>query len=111
MVRVYCDPNELGREHTIYKETILGHESPLEFDSDGYAEIHDPDRAEDLVRTTKVEYADIDENPTPNSDENSSSEEYPTNEDGEPLCDGKDDGQCNRVVKIPGTSCWQHRPD
>lgn len=33
---------------------------------------------------------------------------YPTNEDGDPLCVGKDDGQCSRVVDSPGGTCWQH---
>jgi len=32
----------------------------------------------------------------------------PTNEDGDPLCVGKEDGQCNRVVEEPGDTCWQH---
>lgn len=34
--------------------------------------------------------------------------EYPTDESGEPLCVGKDEGQCGRVVDDPGDSCWQH---
>lgn len=34
--------------------------------------------------------------------------DYPTNEDGEPLCVGKSGGQCGRVVDEPNTSCWQH---
>lgn len=33
---------------------------------------------------------------------------YPTNDDGEPLCTGKDEGQCSRVVDEPGGTCWQH---
>lgn len=35
--------------------------------------------------------------------------DYPTNEAGEPLCVGKDDGQCSRVVDEPGSVCWQHQ--
>jgi len=33
---------------------------------------------------------------------------HPTNDDGEPLCVGKDNGQCGRVVDVPGETCWQH---
>lgn len=35
-------------------------------------------------------------------------DDYPTNDDGEPLCTGKEDGQCNRTVDEPGGICWQH---
>jgi len=35
-------------------------------------------------------------------------EKVPTNDDGEPLCVGKDDGQCSRTVDEPGETCWQH---
>jgi len=38
-------------------------------------------------------------------------EEVPTNDEGEPLCVGKDDGQCSRTVDEPGEVCWQHEPD
>jgi len=34
--------------------------------------------------------------------------DFPTNEDGEPLCVGKEEGQCSRVVDEPGGTCWQH---
>lgn len=34
--------------------------------------------------------------------------EYPVSEDGEPLCVGKEGGQCSRVVEEPGSVCWQH---
>lgn len=37
-----------------------------------------------------------------------SDNDHPTNEEGEPLCVGKDDGQCSRVVEEPGGRCWQH---
>jgi len=37
-----------------------------------------------------------------------SNQEYPTNDDGEPLCTGKDDGQCGRTVDEPFGECWQH---
>jgi len=33
---------------------------------------------------------------------------HPTNDDGDPLCVGQDDGQCSRVVDEPGGTCWQH---
>jgi len=36
------------------------------------------------------------------------SSSYNTNEEGEPLCNGKDGGQCGRVVDEPGNACWQH---
>ena len=42
------------------------------------------------------------------SEDTDNAEDYPTNEDGEPLCVGKDDGQCSRVVEEPGGNCWQH---
>jgi len=42
------------------------------------------------------------------SSDGESTAEYPTNDDGEPLCVGKDDGQCSRVVDEAGLSCWQH---
>jgi hypothetical protein len=38
-----------------------------------------------------------------------SSSEYPTNDNGEPLCVGKDSGQCGRTVDEPGGECWQHQ--
>jgi hypothetical protein len=38
----------------------------------------------------------------------SSEDTHPTNDDGEPLCVGKDEGQCSRVVDTPGGRCWQH---
>lgn len=34
--------------------------------------------------------------------------QYPSNNDGEPLCTGKEDGQCTRTVDEPGGVCWQH---
>lgn len=34
--------------------------------------------------------------------------DHPTNDEGEPLCVGKDDGQCSRTVEDPGEVCWQH---
>jgi len=36
------------------------------------------------------------------------SSSYNTNDEDEPLCNGKDDGQCSRVVDEPGDACWQH---
>ena len=35
-------------------------------------------------------------------------QDYPTNDDGEPLCTGMDDGQCSRTVAEPGGTCFQH---
>lgn len=33
---------------------------------------------------------------------------YPTNDDGDPLCTGKDDGQCGNTVDELGGTCWHH---
>lgn len=40
--------------------------------------------------------------------ESEAGEDYPTNGDGEPLCVGKEDGQCSRTVDESGGVCWQH---
>jgi len=37
--------------------------------------------------------------------------EHPTNDAGDPLCVGKESGQCNRTVGEPGDTCWQHSAD
>lgn len=37
-------------------------------------------------------------------------DEYPTNEEGEYLCVGKESGQCGRTVDEAGGKCWQHGP-
>lgn len=44
-------------------------------------------------------------------DEDGEAHDYPTNEEGEPLCTGMDDGQCSRTVDEPGATCWQHPND
>lgn len=54
--------------------------------------------AEDLAELHNVEL--VEEQP-----------DYPTNDDGEPLCVGKEDGQCSRTVDEPGSVCWQHPAD
>lgn len=46
---VYCDPGVLGREQRIYKQAILGDESPLEFE-DGHAIVEDDEAAQLLIR-------------------------------------------------------------
>jgi len=37
--------------------------------------------------------------------------EYPTDDDGNPLCVGKESGQCGRTVDELGGECWQHQTD
>jgi hypothetical protein len=58
---------------------------------------------------------DTDDDPTTVSDlgesdghQPTSTDDHPTNDDGEPLCTGKEDGQCSRTVETPGDACWQH---
>ena len=55
---------------------------------------------------SRVELVSVDDSP---SEELPA--DYPTNEDGEPLCVGKDDGQCSRTVDEPNGVCWQHPTD
>jgi len=35
-------------------------------------------------------------------------DDYPTNDEGKPLCVGKEEGQCERTVDEPNGVCWQH---
>lgn len=52
----------------------------------------------------------VDDSAASSSDDTEETD-YPTNEDGEPLCVGKEDGQCSRVVEEADGTCWQHDED
>jgi len=58
---VYCPPSVLGRVHRVWCEAEVGTESPLEFDSEGYAVVEDDEAATRLVSSRPpVEYAEVD---------------------------------------------------
>jgi len=44
-------------------------------------------------------------------DDSGGDPDYPTNEDDDPLCTGKDDGQCGNTVDELGGTCWHHSND
>lgn len=71
---------------------------------DGIIEVDDIELAREMAQHRRLELVDVDKTPTPDAEETG----FPTNEDGEPLCVGKEDGQCSRVVDEPGGTCWQH---
>lgn len=73
----------------------------------GVIEVDDAETAAALVdRHRRLSWADG----PPESDANPGVEadDHPSNDDGEPLCTGKADGQCSRTVDDPGGTCWQH---
>jgi hypothetical protein len=59
------------------------------------------DRIVVLTRVADSEASSTDDAADDDSD-------YPTTDEGDPLCVGKDDGQCSRTVDAPGGVCWQH---
>lgn len=74
-------------------------------DFDGEVLEADEDTAESLIN----KYPNVRRADQPSNSGGSSTEDtLPTNEEGEPLCVGKDDGQCSRVVDEPNGLCWQH---
>jgi hypothetical protein len=75
---------------------------------DGIITVEDESVAREMAEHRRIELVEVDETPTPEPAQTGDNSEYPTNDDGEPLCDGKEDGQCSRTVDELGGSCWQH---
>lgn len=109
--------HDSGGPATLKNGQVLGDESPMEFDSDGYAgPVDDEDATLIAAMHTHVEAVDSrpesDATPGVEPEESGSQDgDYPTNDEGEPLCTGKADGQCSRTVDDPGGVCWQHEED
>lgn len=71
-------------------------EEPFETDRESF----------ELLNNTYPGFRIVDDSAESESDTTDS--DHPTNDEGEPLCVGKEDGQCSRVVEEPGRTCWQH---
>lgn len=85
----------------------------------GFGKVEHPETGEEIdvqepFETDRATFELLDEHypgmeiVTDSNDSEPGQTDHPTNEDGEPLCVGMDDGQCSRVVDEPNSVCWQH---
>jgi len=64
-----------------------------------------------LSRGTLTVLEQVDADAIEDEEDTDEEPDYPTNDEGEPLCVGKEDGQCGNTVDEPGGTCWHHSDD
>jgi len=95
-------------EHSPGITGVFSHNGDSWTVEDGFFTVEDEGLALELVESyTKIRRVEDDSNPKGSTAEDTTPD-YPTNDEGEPLCVGKEDGQCGRTVDTLGGSCWQH---